>query len=725
MKAAQECFPPFQGGFFLCFTGGYSIISALSERAGDGSGEPRNRRKNGGEMMEKRTGIVRNPKKALSRIGKALPVIFFLFVFFLYWSLLSEPYFTDEEDVFFGAYNVIKGQDVYRAFLSQHMPFSYYFTALIALCGARTVYQFRLGIYVLLTAVWETAFLRHRKAFHPLTLFAVPLVYLTILRTLRMGTTMISDHWQGIGLVLVLLEVVRYLDRQEITLPCALMVCLGILLSLGTTFASAYPLFCFFLAMAWTQAKAVRRDRKAGDPAGRLKEKKYLKEDLRLAGICLLPFALLAGWYLISGNMANFFSGAYEIVTKVYSKYTGGLGSDPVSVVWGTVGEYGKYLVSAAQDLAGGVWPAALYLVSALGLVSFSVLLGRKSPAVGVLVFLAAVYGGLRGFDAFHGMAYHAQAAATLTLSAGMALERCGKLSRGPKWAARTGAAFAALLMLSPFVIWAGYNLLYPQILLPGTLRCEERILSLLTEPGETVFPCNAPVSSLDVMDLELVPKEACGAVTYPYFYEMWGDRQMASIRDHPHVVMYDGDESIWGYTFRDYAPDFEAYMQEHYTRLPQAETVWVSNDFLPEAEKRLKEAGYGSRWVSNVGEITANVPVKYFSGESVQGRFTAKEERLSAVRFCAACYRRRSDPTVRVLLREADTGTEIAETVITGEEIADNFFSRCPLRAELTPGREYEIEMTVERICGKGDMEFYYTPEGSLALGEEYDPDS
>ncbi|MBP3720902.1 MAG: hypothetical protein J6J41_06185, partial [Clostridia bacterium] len=276
-------------------------------------------------------------------VEKAMPAIFFLFVFFLYFSFLSEPYFTDEQDVFFGAYNVIKGQDIYRAFLSQHMPFSYYLAAPIALLGARTVYQFRLGVYLLLSLVWEAAFLRHRKHIHPAALFAMPLLYLTALKTLYMGTTMISDHWQGLGLVLILLELVRYEKNREISLPCAGMICLGIVLSLGSSFASAYSLLCLFLAAAVLQIQAIRKDRRAGDPAGRLKEKRDLREDERLVLICLAPFGLLGGWYALSGNLANFWSGAYEIVTQVYSKYTGGMGSDPVGVVWDTVRRYGIY----------------------------------------------------------------------------------------------------------------------------------------------------------------------------------------------------------------------------------------------------------------------------------------------------------------------------------------------------------------------------------------------
>ncbi len=654
-----------------------------------------------------------------------MPAVFFLFVFFLYFSFLSEPYFTDEQDVFFGAYNVIKGQDIYRAFLSQHMPFSYYMAAPIALLGARTVYQFRLGVYLLLSLVWEAAFLRHRKHIHPAALFAMPLLYLTALKTLYMGTTMISDHWQGLGLVLILLELVRYEKSREISLPCAGMICLGIVLSLGTSFASAYSLLCLFLAAAVLQIQAIVQDRRAGDPAGRLKEKRDLREDERLVLICLAPFGLLGGWYALSGNLANFWSGAYEIVTQVYSKYTGGMGSDPVGVVWDTVRRYGIYLGETVQRLPASLWPGLLYLLLAAGLPVFAFRMGRRSPAVGLLVLLAAVYGGLRSFDDFHAMAYYAQASAALALLLGETLQYAQKRPAPVRRAAWAAAAAAGAALTVHFVIWAGYNLLYPQILLDRTQRCEERILDLLTEPEEKVFVCNAPVNSLDVMDLELIPKEACGAISYPYFYEMWGDRQMASIRDLPHVVLYDGEEEIWGYVFREYAPDFDRYMEEHYTRLPQAETIWVSNEFLPEARRRLREQGYGDLVRTGVKTMTENVPVKVFPEEKVSTRFTAEEERLSAIRFCAACFNRRSDPTLLVQLRDAETGVIIAEREMSGEEIADNFFTRCPLPAELERGKEYAAEITVLSIGGKGDMEFYYTPEGSLAAAEEYDTEA
>ena len=656
-------------------------------------------------------------------IRRAIPFVFFLFVFFLYFSLLSEPYFTDEQESFMGAYSVLKGKDLYAAFQGQHMPFSYYYAVPLAVCGARTVYQFRLGTYLMLALVWELVFMRHRRFFRTETLFLLPLLYLSSLRTLSLGTTMLADHWVGIGLIMILLEVIRYAEAGRIPLSCAGMIALGVTFSLGFSFASAYALFCFFLAALAIQLNVLHRYFAVSPSNPTLIQsgrKEILREDLVLVFLCLVPFVLLLGWYLLSGNLNRFIVSCFTNVTKVYSKYIGGLGSDPVAVVWTTIRDFFRYLLQVVQGLFSAPWPHLFYLFSALGLIGLGWILRQKSSTAAVLTCFAAIYAGLRGFEGFHSMPYHALTTASLALCTDgwLRKERKGKLAsllgKGV-----VGAISAALLV--PFVIWAGYNLIYPQILLPRTLRSEEEILELLTEPEEEIFVCNMPVNTLDVMDLELVPKENCFAIIYPFFYETWGDRMMTSIRDNPPIVLYNPEERNAGLAFREYAPDFDAYMKDYYLRLPQAETIWIFSDFQSDALHRLQEAGYGNLVISNTVDTTRNHPVKYFSGQSVSAFFTAERESLTAIRFCAACFHRRSDPTVRFILRDGETGEELAQNILTGADIADDLFSRCPLPASLIPGRTYQLELSIEQIRGKGDMEFYFTPEEKLALGEEY----
>ena len=166
---------------------------------------------------------------------------------------------------------------------------------------------------------------------------------------------------------------------KEIPWPCAGMICLGILLSLGSSFASAYSLLCYFLAAAVLQGKLLRGERGTNGKDKGKQMRQYLREDLRLAGICLLPFVLLMCWYAVSGNVENFYSGAYEIVTQVYSKYTGGMGSDPVG--WSGIPSALRHIsCQTVQSLPSALGLSLLVLLSAAGLFFFVIRIGRKSP---------------------------------------------------------------------------------------------------------------------------------------------------------------------------------------------------------------------------------------------------------------------------------------------------------------------------------------------------------
>ena len=136
-------------------------------------------------------------------------VFFFLFVLTLYLTMLLDGAFVDETDVFYGGYSVVKGGDIYKAYPSQHMPFSYYFSAIIALFGAREENWFRVGFYVMLSGLWTGIYIRNRKHIPRLALIMLPVLYITQLKMYSLATRMLSDHWQGIGLVIILLELIR------------------------------------------------------------------------------------------------------------------------------------------------------------------------------------------------------------------------------------------------------------------------------------------------------------------------------------------------------------------------------------------------------------------------------------------------------------------------------------------------------------------------------------
>lgn len=647
---------------------------------------------------------------------RLLPWAYVLFVLLLYFSLLSEPTFTDEQDVLFGGYNIAHGQDLYRSYLSQHMPFSYYFAALPALLGARTVFQYRVWMYLLMTLVWGVLYRRNRKDLPELSLWLMPLLYLAGLKTVTLATTMITEHWQGLGLLIIGLELFRYARTREISPACAGMIALGIALSFGSIFVAVYSVFCLFLAALGLQISFLRREPEAGRAIAR---KKALREDARLLAFCLAPFLLLGGWYALTGNLKNCWEGAYEINVTCYAQYAS-IGSSALELFWKPFVLWGGYLLRAAQSLGSTPVQGILKLLQATGLVLFCLRAGRKSPAAAVAFFCSAIYTGTREFDHFHGMAYYAHTGAAIALLLGEAADRrAGKpLLRGGALAV---SGVTAVILLLDFGYWDAYNLLYPQPLGRQPARAEELMLDLLTDPHEQVHSCDTPSFSQMIMNLELLPQDACDAVSIRWYYDMWKDRQLASLRKNPAVVLYNPTDQIWGFVFHDYAVEFEDYLNQNYTHLAVGENIWVWNGFLPETEKRLAENGYGSRLLFNADGAEPVHPVEFGVGQSVEQTFMAEGKQLNAVLFEAACFYQRRRPVLRLEVANPETGEVLGEGRITAERVADSFFSRCPLRAELIPGQEYQLKVTVESLQGRGNLGLFFSDGGQLCIGLEY----
>ena len=154
-----------------------------------------------------------------------------------------------------------------------------------------------------------------------------------------------------------------------------------------------------------------------------------------------------------------------------------------MGIVGTTLAEFVQYLADTAKGLLSEPWPSLLFLLCAGSLGELIRRLWRKFRIAAIAAALAGVYAGLRGYRGFHSMPYHALTAASLALIVEWLLRRDWR--KPVRWGIRFAAGLSALVLLVQFVIWAGYNLLYPQILRYRTLRSEERILQLLTEPGE------------------------------------------------------------------------------------------------------------------------------------------------------------------------------------------------------------------------------------------------
>ena len=660
----------------------------------------------------------------LAKGDKWIPAVFFCCVLALYLTMLANFVFVDELDVFYGGYNIVKSGDLYRFYPSQHMPFSYYIAAIGALLGANTVARFRLFFYVFLSGLWTGIYLRNRKVFPRLALLMMPLLYIVQLWMHDLATTMISDHWQGMGILIILLELLRYAEEKKISAGVACMIALGISLSFGTTFLSAYPLLIVFLGVVAMQAvRVIRKEQKLSA---------VLAEDFRLALICLCPFLLLGLWYAVSGNLGNAVGGAYDLNVNIYSKYLGGFGTDAGGTFFEAFPNWLGYQAKGLSYLNRADWRWALQIFLQTGSLMILVicLFKEKQWIAGITFPLAVILTGVRAFDGFHGAPYMAVCCIPMTVCFAGALEFfLAKRS----WTRAIPAALALVLAAAFVLPAAGIAMrlgFVPKMLNERQYRESNRdVLEILAEPGERIHTDDLYFSGQTVMRNNLSLAEASLGAGNPWFWEFYGERELNTLKENQtRLLVMDLEGEIWGYKLRDYAADLVTYVEENYTNI--GPNLYIRNEAYPAALARLREAGYGTVYAGPSFGADSRIGGKLESGTVCEQRITAAGTRMTGVRILLGTYLNQNKAGVTVQLADA-AGEIIGESNLPKDEIRDNFYTRFALSAETEPGQLYTLRIQEDGTAPEGEdialaMYCYPTAENAGAVlngvSQDYD---
>ena len=104
-------------------------------------------------------------------INVLLAVLLFCTFFSFYMPFIVSEEFLDELDVFIIGNEVAHGAEMYKVTVSQHMPFSYYISAVITLLvHPHNPYMYRFCLYILLSALWTGMFFHYKKHINPAAL---------------------------------------------------------------------------------------------------------------------------------------------------------------------------------------------------------------------------------------------------------------------------------------------------------------------------------------------------------------------------------------------------------------------------------------------------------------------------------------------------------------------------------------------------------------------------
>ena len=655
--------------------------------------------------------------RSTSKSGRHFPWLLLLagllaFCVFLtfYSTFLTGEQFQDELDVFVVGSEVAYGAGMYKTTVSQHMPFSYYLAALITwVVHPHNAHMYRFCFYVLLSLLWTAIFLRYRKQINPFALLLTPLVYTTVLRLYFNGTTMLSEHWAGIGHVILLLELLCYLKTKRLKLSSCIWISASILLSFGCVFSSAYSIAVVALGVFVYQLWLFT----FGTPIGQRAEmrRQILKDDACLLLCVLLPWAMLLGWYAANGNIENFIYSVYTFNVEVYSQWTGGLGTDPLGTFLNCIPRYMELLVENTRYLMAGDFSletiaSVLYTVCPI-LVGLAVCF--KQPIIGVTYFLATTCITVRGFNNYHALHFICAACLSICLLTGAGVRLPFRHWKNPlSYIGCAAGVFILYLILSSMVtplrrVWTNFqkvDLLYHD-------TDTKEFTDIVTDPGDKIHYTDFYTTPIDVER----PIDYGPASSTPWTWIGFGEKEVQTLSENQtKIVFYADDPGASADSRDDYASELVDVLKQDYYSL--GGSIYIRRSYLNEAVRRMiqaKDESYLEFYDAtplSASEKASSVSLREAEqkGQTVGISFTPTEDiLLELIEFWPEKHISLPFADLKVTISDAETGEIAGEQTTAGAYLQEGemnlFFSDSLVLSE---GTTYNIVFT---LVGDGDV--------------------
>ena len=523
-------------------------------------------------------GIRENRKKKLVLYGVAI----FLFYMIIQMKYVYDVWFDpDELDIYTVAFEMVKGKVLYRDIASQHMPFTYIYSAVFYLLGAKEVYLQRIYYYILFSGFWTGFVFRYRKYVNKWALVLHPFILCVLLQSQDFSTQILSENLSLIGAEIFILEFIRFLKERDIDIKGCILMCVGVLFTFGTSFISIFPLFFVGLGVLLTEIKwAVEKHqpRKEWWPM-------MLKRYGKLFGIALIPWVFFLIYALATKSLKAFVYDAYTINRLYYPKYNGGIGG-------GTAGTFLLPITMLADEFFGinmsAIEPTFVlhWIVLISGILYFPYKMARKHGVIaGATLIMVALSNGMRGYFNYHGKVFVAVAAlyATIVLVDYTFVSR-ESFDKAPLI---RKAYFATVVMLL-FANYA-YDINNLFTILVNTehnhYEYDTNYIKTLTDEDERIWQTNM----CDSIPWSAKRVTTGPSVSCPWMWEGVGKKHMDELKANPpRVIMFQLGYESWGYEMIEYAPEAYSFIIENYKYMPDSGQIWVRKDYYDEACEKL-----------------------------------------------------------------------------------------------------------------------------------------
>lgn len=496
--------------------------------------------------------------------------ILVLIYFFMLMLYINEPFFeSDEGDIYMVGSAIADGRMLYSEITSQHMPVMYYIAAMFAFLGASTVTGFRICFYLLMASLWGLIYYRYCSKTVKEAVALYPIIYIIILKYIDMGHAVLSEQFQGIGMAILLFELLFFARDRKLEAGDMAMISLAIFISFGSAFVAAFAIFFVALTVILMELQRYHKMGMRLADAFHMLLVSYWK----LVVAILFPFAILVLYYLCTRTFDEFIDWAYVINRTVYPKYNSYGGSIINSMFCGAKHFYGTFLGAVTNFSLKNI----IYTSSILGAIVFLLLLYKASKnvilALGLYFFMVGT--ATRGVFSFHGT----PAVAVLSVMDAYVLVSLGIKIKENKLVISVVTCLLTILALPYLGLLKDIN---PAMTI-NKLKVDEGsipyILDLITEDGEVVG-FNTLQTSL-IFQSNVVPSKLNAAC--PWIWEFGGEQDFQEyINNPPRIIIYDPGYSTWGYSIVEYAEPLYEFVKENYKPLSLfgLDSIYVCNSY-------------------------------------------------------------------------------------------------------------------------------------------------
>ena len=615
--------------------------------------------------------------------------ILFIIYFILQFKFVNDGWFaTDELDVMAGGMTVGKGYDVYKYFYSQHMPFSYYISAIFYLLGAKTVSLQRVYFYMFYALSWTVIWQRYKKWVDEKALIFYPIIFSCIITYYDMGTVVLSEHLAGIGFVILYLEYIKFVETRKISMDSCIAISLSIILTFGTIFVSVFGVFAIAVAVLVSECLWN-------------KEKKWVFKDFilelvkkyyKLIVCCVLPWVFLVLYYAATHNLKNFIFQAYVINRKFYTKYNGDFDGNIIGSMLSGIDFVFSFFKSlfTVENWSYTLFAETLLLILVIAYIIK--LFGKGKKNIAFVTILLLFESAPRGIFNYHATQWVEVVALLCAFAISEQFFKNKEYFNNKNMIYRVGSVLICVIILSGY--FSNFSSLTSRNIEDAKDEIIEQVSSI-TGKKEAVWDLTLGNDYIGIGADRAIVRNV-GAV--PWFWEAVGLRTVEEAKSNlPRVALFNKYNECWGNRLVDYAPELVNFMSDEYTQYDNS-ILYIRNDYYKEA-CRILSNGEGYCIDNQIGQD--DVPTECLkNGEIYEQQFKIDNAQIEGIKIKVGTYARINNSNICVQLLDRTCGKILTEVNISVDGFIDCDYNEiCFERPVNVTAGEYSIIISAQNV--------------------------